>query len=55
MKTTGFMELNAQELEEVNGGVAFLLAIPLAKVFAAGFAVGVTAGAIVLDRILQDK
>ena len=48
-------ELSAQEMKTSNGGLLFLAAIPLAKVFMWGVGVGIVAGAIVLDHILDDK
>ena len=55
MKTFEFKELNAQELENLNGGIVFLVAIPLATVFTAGFTAGIAIGVVVLDNLLSKK
>ncbi len=48
-------ELEKNELMGVDGGLLFLAAIPLAKIFIAGVGVGLAIGGIVLDHILDDK
>ena len=55
MKNFELKELNAQELENLNGGIVFLAAIPLTKVFIAGFTTGAAIGGIVLDNLLSKK
>lgn len=53
MNSFGVQELNAEEMVNVEGGLLFLAAIPLAKVFAAGFVAGVAIGSVVLAKILD--
>ena len=48
-------ELNAKELQRLEGGLIWFAAIPLVKVAAAGFTAGVAIGGIVLNKILSDK
>ncbi len=48
-------ELNESELREVDGGLLFLAAIPLAKMFCWGVVAGLAIGGIVLDHILDEK
>jgi hypothetical protein len=48
-------ELEKSELIEIDGGLLFLAAIPLVKVFVWGVATGITIGLVVLDHILDEK
>ena len=48
-------ELSAQEVQETEGGLVFLAAIPLAKAFAWGVGIGVATGLVVLDHILDEQ
>jgi hypothetical protein len=48
-------ELEKSELIEVEGGLLFLAAIPLAKVFIWGVATGLAIGVVVLDHILDKQ
>jgi len=55
LEKMGLCVLSYEETNHLNGGLLFLAAIPLAKVFMWGVGVGIVAGAIVLDHILDKK